>query len=264
MGGFFGQKANHEHALAMLHAAVNTGSAAALAILSADDEDERVRRASFDVLRCVASASKGVYPNTLQRACKSLCARICELGLVTPSKGYDYKKEYEEAKDMSCPFSAIFWGALLEKSGCLHEAASCYQQAAARGFSAARYHFARCTWRGIGLQQNLKASFALMTEASDQGFIWAEYDAAVMLMGSKTLSDAQRNTDDKKAFVLFRKVAAKVLDAYARKAPRRCLYLQFCSCPNAHKWLALCYAEGRGVPQDLDQAAAHVSVYSAN
>ena len=261
-GGMWGHSVNHQLGLVCLEKAVDGGCAAALAVLCANDEDRRVRRSCFCVLRCVALADQtSFYADTMVAACKTLCARICELELVVSRDGYDYLEEYRQARDMGCPAATVFLGAELERNGDSAEALVCYETAAKGGYAAARYHLARCTRFGIGTPINRSLAFSVMERSSEQMFFWAMHDHAVMLMNTPTESHDSRRAKDEKAYVLLTKVEAGVSSACECKSAMNCRYLQFCSRPpNPHKQLALCYSTGRGVAQDTNKALFHAKL----
>lgn len=261
-GGMWGHSVNHSLGLICLEKAIDAGCAAALAVLCADDVDRRVKHSCFCVLRSVALADQtSFYADAMVAACKTLCARICELELVVSPDDYDYLEEYKQARDMGCPAATVFLGAKLERNGDSAEAFVCYESAAKGGYAAAQYHLARCARFGVGTPRNRSVAFSIMKLASEQMFLWAMHDHAVMLMNTPTESDDLRRAKDEEAYVLLMKVNAVVSSTYQNEAPMRCRYLQFCSGPpNPHEQLALCYSTGRGVAQNTNKSLFHTKL----
>ena len=253
---------DHEQALVCLRNAQDSGCAAAMAVLCADYPDDNVKQTCFDVLRDISlSVAAGFYNSVVTVSCKTLCARICELQLVKPPKGYDYLDEYKEASKAGCQVSSVMWGKELERRGQLLEAACLYASAAEGGYAAALYHMARCLRDGIGVEQNSAQAMQIMKQSADKKFTWAMLDCADMLMNAE--NPTTRVLDDKEAFALLNEVEAIVKHAYVHRGPMRCLYLQFDSVPNPHRLLAKCYEEGRGVAQDLAAAERQEALFKS-
>ena len=261
-GGMYEHNVNHEQGLACLRDARDRGCAAAMAVLCADYPDDDVKKTCFDVLHNVSrSAEKGFYAYNMVVACKSLCARMCELKLVEPPEGYDIFDEYNKASEAGCPFSSVLRAALFEERGQFADAVQGYFSAARSGYAVASYQVARCFRDGIGVEPNLAQAINFMEQSSDKKFFWAMYSRAVMLLDAP--NSTTRAQDDIEAFNLLRQVTDGVTYAYNHKGPMRCLYLQFCSVPNPHKRLAQCYREGRGVAQNSALAERHMAWFQS-
>lgn len=261
-GGMYEPDVNHEQALNCLRDARDRRCAAAMAVLCADYPNDDVKKTCFNILSNVSRSTEGgFYNDVMVVACKSLCARMCELNLVESPEGYVIFDEYNEASEAGCPFASVLRAGLLEEHGQFAEAVQGYFSAAGSGYAVASYHMARCLRAGIGVEPNLAQAMNFMQQSSDKKFFWAMYSRAVMLMDAP--NSTTRAQDDIEAFNLLQHVAAGVTYAYNHKGPMRCLYLQFCSIPNPHKRLAQCYREGRGVAQDLALAERHMAWYQS-
>jgi len=258
VGGMEEHPVDHERALKYLCDARDNGCAAAMAVLFADYLDERVRQTCFKVLRYVSlKAAGGYYTDKMVVACQTLCARMCELQLAKPPEAYDYVAEYGRAQSSGCPTATVFLAGARELDGQFTEAVRGYALAAEGGYAVGYFHLARCTRLGIGVEQNLDEAVQTMKRASDKKFYWAMYDRAKMLLDTAA--------SDSEAFKLLKAVEAGVNYAYEHRGPMRCLYLQFCSVPNPHRQLAMCYEKGRGVAQDSAEAERHMALFrSAN
>lgn len=264
IGGMDGYNVNHEQGLVCLREAQGKNCAAAMAMLFADYPDERVRQTCFQVLRYVSlRAEGGYYATKMVVACQTLCARVCELKLVTPPENYDFVVEYGRAKTAGCLAASMFLSAALELDGRFTEAVRGYALAAKWGSAPGSFHLARCHKNGIGVEQNFGEAMQIMKQASDKKFYWAMYDRARMLQDTRCCCAVRCECtveSDSEAFELLEAVEAGVDYAYKHRGPMRCLYLQFCSVPNPHRRLAMCYETGRGVPQDSAEAQRHTAL----
>ena len=255
-GGMEEHPVDHEQALKHLCDARDNGCAAAMAVLFADYPDERVRQTCFLVLRCVSLEAAGVfYTDKMVVACQTLCARMCELQLAKPPEDYDYVVEYGRAQSSGCLTATVFLAGARELDGQFKEAVRGYALAAEGGYAVGYFHLARCTRLGIGVKQNLDEAVQTMKQASDKKFYWAMYDRAKMLQELQGTA-----ASDREAFKLLKAVEAGVNYAYEHRGPMRCLYLQFCSVPNPHRRLAMCYERGRGVLRNSVEAERHMAL----
>lgn len=259
LGGARSYAVDHERALSCLREARDERCSVALAVLCADSTDKHLRKICFQVLRDVSLTPKGgsFYADTVVVACQCLCGRICELELVEPPVGYSYSDEYKSASAVGCPAAATFLAGIQEHNGQFAEAVRGYTTAAETGYAVAQYHWARCAKNGIGAKQNFDEAAQIMKQSSDKKFHWAMLYRAKMLLNKLAGSDEQRTVDDREAFHLLKAVENQVDHAYELRGPMRCLYLQFCSVPNPHTSLAVCYEEGRGVTQNSAMAQHH-------
>lgn len=253
-GGMEEYPVDHERALEYLCDARDNECASAMAVLFADYPDERVRQTCFQVLRCVSLEAAGVfYTEKMVVACQTLCARMCELQLAKPRDDYDYVVEYGRAKSLGCLTATIFLAAVQERDGQLTEALRGYTLAAKGGYAVGCFHLARCTKDGIGVERSLDEAMQTMKRSSDKKFYWAMYERAKMLLDAAV--------SDSEAFKLLKAVEAGVDYAYKHRGPARCLYLQFCSVPNPHRRLAMCYEKGRGVLRNSVEAERHMALF---
>lgn len=254
VGGVEEHPVDHEQAIKCLCDARDDGCAAAMAVLFADYPDERVRQTCFQVLRCVSLEAAGVYyTDKLVVACQTLCARICELQLAKPPEAYDYVVEYGQAQSLGCLAATVFLAGARELDGQFREAVRGYALAAEGGYAVGYFHLARCTRLGIGVEQNLDEAMQTMKRSSDKKFYWAMHERAKMLLDTAA--------SDSEAYLLLKAVEAGVNYAYKHRGPMRCLYLQFCSVPNPHRRLAMCYKEGRGVLRNSVEAERHMALF---
>ena len=128
-----------------------------------------------------------------------------------------------------------------------------YTLAAKGGYAVGCFHLARCTKDGIGVERSLDEAMQTMKRSSDKKFYWAMYERAKMLLDTAV--------SDSEAFKLLKAVEAGVDYAYEHRGPARCLYLQFCSAPNPHRRLAMCYEKGRGVLRNSVEAERHMALF---
>lgn len=248
IGGMSGHAVERERGLNCLRHAANHGCAAALAVLCADDDNLRVRQCCFNILRFVDASKEEQYPLMMQLACKTVCARMCERNLVTAPADYDYVQQYRDAVASGSQFSMVYYGAVLQRDGKLREAATHYGKSARLGFAPAKFLLARCLRRGEGVRKDDVAATRVMSSAAKQLYPHAMVDEATTMMKNDRRHDA-------KAFAMLNHVQKNV-----NTGGRACAYLTFLPPPNPHNQLVLCYAQGRGVRGNHENALQHLAL----
>lgn len=263
ISGTMGEAFNHHSGIEAVRDAADAGCAVALAAICLDDEDQRVRQHSFDLLNGVPLSGKK-YKDGMVLVCKVLCARACAHQLVSAPPGYDYVQEFKEAADLGCPIAACCYGLELEKQDNMPGAMRWYHKADAEGgYATARFVLGQHYIKGIGVDQDSRKALKYMLAAANQGSSRGIYAAAVILFRHPDANDNTQLRNDAKAFQMLSK-AANAYDIVSSTPAKVmcCNYLRPPKSANPHGMLSWCYYEGRGVAQNYRMAAYHASKHT--